>query len=196
MKSMSLILFCLLCGASSTSSQTQSKLIEWQPKPMGSNNERWTDGTQLFRVLDQVQIESVAVEEPITIGQSFTADDDWLKSIVFRVRNLSGQQLAAIQLTLILPQMDQASPDVIYCYGCAPEEKAKGIAPGETVEVKILRDEYYDFVKSRAVDKGGISQISRAQIREMFVTLRDGTRWVSGCIKTADAKNACRPTAQ
>ena len=43
---------------------------------MGSSSERWTAGTQLFKLLDRVEIEGVAVGNSITIGQSFKADDD------------------------------------------------------------------------------------------------------------------------
>ena len=158
---------------------------------MGSNNERWTDGTQPFRILDRVEIESVTVGKPITIGQAFTADDDWLRDIVIRVRNISGQQVSAIQATLVLPQIGPGSPDIVYCYGCAPAEKAKGIPAGEAVDLKMPAGGFYDFVKMRAGEKGGISQINKAEIRDMLVTLPDGTRWVSGCIKTKDAQNAC-----
>jgi hypothetical protein len=158
---------------------------------MGSNNERWTEGTQAFRMLDRVEIEKITAGEPITIGQQFTAGDDWLQNLVIRVRNVSGQKVAAIQVTLILPQMGPGSPDVVYCYGCAPAEKAKGIADDEVVDLKMLGGGFYDFVKMRAAEKGGISQISKAQVRDMLVTLPDRTRWVSRCIKTADAKNAC-----
>jgi hypothetical protein len=191
MTALALILF----AASFSSSQTPSKVIEWQLKPMGSNNERWAAGTQLFKVLDRVEIQSVAVGNAITIGQPFAADDDWLKNLVIRVRNVSGQQVTAIQVTLILPEMDHSSPDVVYCYGCAPTEKVKGVSAGETVELKMLGGGFYDWVKGRTAERGGISHISRAQIREMFVTLPDNTHWVSGCIKTADTKNACPLTA-
>lgn len=158
---------------------------------MGSNNERWNTGTQLFRVLDRVEIESIKVGEPVTMGQAFTADDDWLKNIVIKVRNVSGQQLSTIQATLVLPQFGPESPDVVYCYGCTAEQKAKGIAAGESVELAMLGGDYYDFVKMRAAEKGGIAQINKAQIRDMLVSLPDKSRWVSGCIKTSDVKNAC-----
>jgi hypothetical protein len=188
---------CLIIYASSFAfPQTQSKLIEWQEKPMGSNNERWGDGTQLFRMLDRVEIEKLTVGKPITMGQAFTADDDWLRNLVIRVRNISGRHIATIQVTLVLPQMGPGSPDVVYCYGCARAEKAKGIAAGEAVDLRMIGDEFYDFVKSRAAENGGISQIHKAQIREMYVTLPDKTRWVSGCIKTSDIKDACPRATQ
>jgi hypothetical protein len=174
--------------------QSRPKLVEWTPRPIGSNNERAAAGTQIFRQLDSIEIEDVSAEDKsITIGQGFDAADDWLRSITVRVKNVSDQQLSAIQVTLVLPEMDHSSPDIVYCYGCAPAEKAKGVSPGEVVELKILGADFYDWVKTRAADKGGISHISKAQIRDMRVTLPDGTHWVSGCVKTADAKNACPP---
>lgn len=171
--------------------QTPTKVIEWQEKPVGSNNERWADGTQTYRLLDRVEIEEFRVGVPVRIGEPFSADDDWLQKLVIRVRNTSGQKIASIQITLGLPQMGNTSPDVVYCYGCAPDEKAKGIAPGESVELKMPGGGMYEFVKGRATEVGGISQINKAQIKIMYVTLPDKTLWVSGCIKTTDVKNAC-----
>jgi hypothetical protein len=182
-------LLLLVCAASF--SQTPTKVIEWQAKPVGHNNERWADGTQTFKVLNSVEIEQFTVGTPVTIGEKFAADDDWLKDLVIRVRNTSGQPLASIQITLVLPQMGSGSPDVVYCYGCAPDEKAKGIAAGESVDLKMPGGGFYDFVKMRAAEQGGISQINKAQVRIMFVTLPDKRLWASGCIKTTDAKNAC-----
>ena len=196
MKLLNWIIVISLCGAVSASSfaqtpQTQTKMIEWQEKPRGSNNERWTDGTQMVRVLDQVEIESITVKKPVVIGEAFAADDDWLRDLVIRVKNTSGKQLTSVQVTLVLPQFGPGSPDVVYCYGCAPEEKAKGIANGEAVDLKMPGGGFYDFVKMRATEKGGIAQINKAQIWIMWVTSLDKTAWVSGCIKTTDAKNAC-----
>lgn len=185
-----------LSAASLAFSQTQNKLVEWTPRPIGTNKESVAQGIKLFQLIEDIEIEDVAVAAgSITIGQPFPADDDWLRDIVVRVRNVSDRRFTAIQMTLILPEMNHSSPDVVYCYGCAPSEKLKRVSPGETVELKMLDGGFYDWVKSRAAEKG-ISQISKAQIRDMFVTLPDGTHWLSGCIKTADAKNACpRPAA-
>lgn len=158
---------------------------------MGSENKRWTDGTQEVRVLNQVEIENITVGKPVVMGGEFAADDDWLKNLVIRVRNISGKPLASIQVTLVLPQFGPGSPNVVYCYGCAPEERAKGIADGEAVDLKMPGGGFYEFVKERAAEKGGIAQINKAQIQMMWVTSPDKQTWVSGCIKTTDAKNAC-----
>jgi hypothetical protein len=177
--------------------QTQTKMIAWQEKPLGSDGERLAEGMEGFRVLERVEIESFSVNgKPVVIGEEFSSAEDWLRDLVIRVRNVSGQQLSAIQITLVLPQMGMGSPDVVYCYGCAPEEKAKGIAVNESVDLKMPAGGFYDFVKVQAAEKGGISQINKAQIRLMYVTPLDGKRWVSGCIKTTDAKNACPHSRQ
>ena len=169
--------------------QTPTKLIEWQAKPLKGTR---TDGAQVYPVLDRVEIERFTVGKPVTIGEAFSAGDDWLQDLVIRVRNASGRRIEAIQVTLVLPQMNPGSPDVIYCYGCAPAEKEKGIESGDAVDLKMIGGgAYYDFVKMRAAEKGGIAQISKAEIRDMYVTLPDKTVWVSRCIRTKDAKNAC-----
>ncbi|MDQ1637668.1 MAG: hypothetical protein QOF62_1007 [Pyrinomonadaceae bacterium] len=188
LKSLSLI----LCVASLALAQTQKKTVEWTPRPIGSNNERVAPGIRLYPQIEQIQIENVVIDgASITLGQSFPANDDWLKTLIIRVRNVSPQRVISIQMTLILPEMDHASPDIVYCYGCARADKEKGVGPGEIVELKLLGGGFYDWVKSRTEEKGGIALMAKAQIRETLVTLPDGTRWLSGCVKTADAKNAC-----
>lgn len=187
----------ILCAASLTLTQTKKKTVEWTPRPIGNNSERVAPGTQLYPQIEQIQIDDVVIAgASITLGQSFPANDDWLKTLIIRVRNVSPQRITSIQITLILPEMDHASPDIVYCYGCAPAEKEKGVGPGEIVDLKLLGGGFYDWVKSRADEKGGIALMTKAQIREMFVTLPGGGHWLSGCVKTADSKNACpRPTA-
>jgi hypothetical protein len=183
----------ILCAASLASSQTERKTVEWTPRPLGSHHELGGPGIQIYPQIENIQIDDVVVAgASITLGQSFVANEDWLQTLIIRVRNVSSQRLASIQVTLILPEMDLASPDVVYCYGCAQFERERGVGPGEMVELKMPSGGFYDWVKSRASEKGGIALITKAQIRDMFVTLPDGTHWLSGCIKTANAKNACR----
>jgi hypothetical protein len=192
LKSLSLI----LCAASLAAAQTPKKTVAWTPRPIGNNNERIAPGTKLYPQIEQMKILAVvSADAAITLGQPFAADDDWLRTLIIRVRNISAQPVTSIQMTLILPEMDNASPDIVYCYGCTQAEKEKGLGPGETVELKLLGGGFYDWVKSRADEKGGIALITKAQIREMFVTLPDGTHWLSGCVKTADPKNACPGSA-
>ena len=82
-----------------------------------------------------VEIEEIAVDgKSIIVGEPFAAADDWLKSLTVRVRNISGQRLVRVQITLVLPEMNAQSPDIVFCYGCAAAEKEKGLMPGSDAQ--------------------------------------------------------------
>lgn len=172
--------------------QSQLKIIEWSKSPADSKL-RTTRDIRPSDQIDELEIEDISVEgKPITIGQGFIAGDDWIQTITFRVKNISRQQLKLIQITAVLPEMSTGGPHIVFCYGCAKAEGEKGIAPGEEVELKIISgDKYYQWVKDKIKAQGDISGISKAQIRDMLVVLPDETKWLSGCIKTANPKNSC-----
>jgi hypothetical protein len=94
-------------------------------------------------------------------------------------------------MTVVLLEMTNESPDLTFCYGCAPAEKEKGVSPGEVVELKMLGGEFYDWVRSRIEEKGPLSRITRAEMRYMHVTRPNGPTWFSGCVKTTNPRNAC-----
>ena len=183
----------VFCGVTLVSAQTQNKVVEWSKSPIGSNKvETAAADLKLSRQIDGVEIEDIGVaSKSVIIGEPFAADDDWLKSFTVRVKNISAQRLVAVQITLVLPAMSYESPDIVFCYGCAKSEGDKGVMPGEEVELKMLGGGFYDWVKSRITEKGSISRITKAEIHHMYVTLPDGTKWFSGCIRTANPKNAC-----
>lgn len=183
----------LLLAAASIFPQGRQKVIEWAKSPVGSEVRTPPNILPLDRI-DGLELEAVAaVGKRVTIGRGFVADDDWLRTITFRVKNISGRQLKAVQLTLILPEIGiVGGPDIVFCYGCAEAEREKGIAPGEKFELKILSgDSYYEWVKGKIKARGDLSRISKAQIREVVVTLPGDLHWLSGCVKTASAKNSC-----
>ena len=173
-------------------SQGQNKTIEWPKKSLYNTRPKAAPDAHITDRIDDVEIEGIVVESRLVkIGEPFVASDDWIKNIGFRVKNISGKQLTAVQISLVLPEMSEGSPQVPFCYGCASIEKQKGIVPGEEVELTMPAGGLYPWLKSRITEKGGLSRISKAQIHIVFVTLLDGTVWSSGCVKTADPKNAC-----
>ena len=192
-----LVLLVFLSTAAAVFPQTQTRVIQWARSPIGSNGEAAQKDLQLFPQIDGVEIEGIFVgDKSRFIGQRFVADDDWLKAIIFRVRNLTDQRLVRLQITLVLPEMGAESPDIPFCFGCEEVEKAKGIKPGESVELKMVSGGFYEWLKSRMAEKGGLSRFTKAQIHHTFVTLPTGPMWFSGCVKTSDPKNACPHKAQ
>jgi hypothetical protein len=183
------VIVLALLVAPSVIAQNQEKIVEWSRTPI-SSHVRTAPDTHAFDQINGLEIEDILVNgQSIIIGQPFSAGDDWLEGIAFRVRNISGQRLAAIQIDLVLPEMTH-TVDVPFVYG-KPTEKEKGFLPGEEVELRIP-DGVYSWAKGRITETGSLSRISRAQIREMFVLLPDGTKWFSGCVKTTNPKNACQ----
>jgi hypothetical protein len=173
-------------------SQTQTKIVEWATDPISTRSGRPKPQLLLKDQIDGVEIEDIAAAgKSVIIGQPFVASDDWIKTLTARVKNVSDEKITAVQITFAFPDMGSDSPEFVICYGCAKLEREKGVLPGEEVELKCLGDEMYDWVKGRLTEKGNLSRISRARIDHMFVTLPDGTKWFSGCIKTADPKSAC-----
>lgn len=181
----------IVCGAVLGFPQTKNKTLEWGEHPL-RKHERAGKGTQLVQRIEDIEIEDFIVAgKAITIGQTFAANDDWLKDLVVRVKNISNRQVPLIQISLTLPELERNTPYVIYCYGCAAGEKEKGVAPGETVELRMMGGSFYDWVKGRAAEKGGISRISKAHIDNFIVHLVDGMSVMSGCMKTSGPTNAC-----
>jgi hypothetical protein len=177
----------------------QSKFIVWPKEPGRRIRPAGTPGGQANALaqFDSFEIEQILVEgKPIIIGQPFKASDDWLNDITIRVKNISQQKFATIQVTLVLPEI-KFGPDIPVCYGCAADQRGKVFGPGDEVELKTLRsDKFYNWVKTSVSEKAPLSTITTAQMRETLVILSDGSSWWSECVKTTNALNACpRPTA-
>lgn len=172
--------------------QSQNKVIAWSKSPIGSNNEVAAPDLKMLPSIDGVEIEEILVDgKQVIIGEPFVADDDWLKAITVRVKNVSDQRVISVQLTVVLPELGQGSPDIVLCFGCAAAEKEKGVSPGEIAELKMLGGGFYNWVKGRITEGGSLSRISKVEIHHMYVTPPTGPMWFSGCVKTANVKNAC-----
>lgn len=185
------VLAVLVVTVTSASSQTSNKVIEWSKSPLGRSEDGIKGNTRSFRQIEGVEIEDITVHgKSITVSEPFPATDDWLQTITFRVRNISGQRFNSIQITVVLPEMNNASPDVPFCYGCDAIERSNGIQAGEVVELKMVGGKFYDWLKTRIAETG-TSSINKVEIHHMYVNVTGGPMWFSSCVKTANPKNAC-----
>jgi hypothetical protein len=185
------MLALLLLAASPAFSQTQNKTVEWSKNLRGSHHETSSPDVQLVPQIDGIEIQGFAVGgKSITLREPFAADDDWLRDFTVRVKNVSQRTLLSIQLDLHLSEMT-VSPQVVFCYPCATVDKGKSILPGEEVSLTMLPGAFYDWVKKQIAREHSLSQITRAQIEIVLIRLPDEKKWVSGCVKTFDPRNAC-----
>jgi hypothetical protein len=173
---------------------SQSKFIVWPKEPGRRIRPAGTPGGQANALaqFDSFEIEEILVEgKAITIGQPFTASQDWLNDITIRIKNVSQQRFATIQVTLVLPEIT-FGPDIPVCYGCAVDQRAKGFGPGDEVELKTLRDaKFYNWVKTSISEKAPLSTITMAQMRDTLAILSDGSSLLSECVRTTNPVNAC-----
>jgi len=64
--------------------------------------------------------------------------------------------------------------------------------PGAEVEMKLV---FYSWLANQINAKSSLSLISKAEIQNIIVKLADGRKWLTGCLRTANLKNACPTTA-
>jgi hypothetical protein len=139
--------------------------------------------------IEALQINDITVGgKSITIGQSFAADDEWLKSLTVRVKNVSSLSNSKVQLNLFLPEIMPGGPLVTLCYGCGDVGKGQTIMAGEEVEMRLV---FYSWLVDQINAKSSLSRITRAEIHDTIVSLPDGRQLLSGCVRTASLKNAC-----
>ncbi len=178
-----------LLTVTSVFSQSKNRIVQWSDPPISDRNTRSSGDTQILAQIEALEINDITVGgKSITIGQFFAADDEWLKSLTVRVKNVSSQSISRAQLNLFLPEIMPGGPLVTLCYGCGDVGKGQSIKPGDEVEMKLV---FYSWLTDQINSKSRLSMITTAEIHDIIVTLPDGRKWLSGCVRTAISKNAC-----
>ncbi|SRR6266542_6767068 len=174
-------------------SQGKNRIVQWSERPISNRNTISSGQTEVLAQIEALEINDITVGgKSFTIGQAFAADDEWLKNLTFRVKNVSSLTISKVQVNLFLPEIMPGGPLVTLCYGCGDVAKGHSILPGEEVEMRLV---LYSWLTDQIKAKSSLSQITRAQIDSTIVTLPDGRKWLSGCVRTASLKNACPTTA-
>jgi hypothetical protein len=182
---------CLLTFTGSGAAQTQQKVLLWSDHPSGSHNERTSAPHQIFKQLDLIEIQSINLGgKSVAIGEPFSADEDWLRDLTFRVKNVSDRELTGIQITLILPEMEKPI-QVPYVSGCRHDKNQPCIGPGVEVELRLPQIKLYDWVKSVVATETELRKITKATIYHVLISLPGDITWSSGCVRTKDPKQAC-----
>ena len=170
------------------SSQSTKRMVHWPENPINYAAAQSTEATMVGQI-DMVEITDItAGGKSITLGQPFEADDEWLKTLSVRVKNVSQITVSKVQMNFFLPQLMPGGPLVALCFGCGADGKGSAIDPGEEGELKLF---HYSWILDQINSKSSLSKITSAEVWHLRVTLIDGRQFVSGCIKTTDQKNAC-----
>lgn len=195
----SVIAFALL-AALSVHAQEKKRVITWPPY-MVAMIQGSGPGTQFSSVAEALEIVNIeAAGHPIKVGQPFSADDDWLGTLTVRLKNISGQAIAVVQISFSLPETeasDQGALRTTLRYGPGssskqPDVPHKLIAPDEVFELKLTSAEY-EQDKNTILQRGLSTGVLKLWIGSTMVRFEDGKYWSRSCLKTSDRANACPP---
>lgn len=187
---MRIILLCLVClfAANPVQSQVRQRVVQWADNQTNYAN-MISSFSEVSAQIDALEIVDVAVGgKSITLGESFATDDEWLKNLTVRIKNVSNLTFSTVQMNFFLPEIMPDGPMVNLCYGCGGVGTGETISPGEEVELKLV---FYSWVVDQINKKSSLAMITRADIWDFIVTPENGKKWMSSCMKTLSQKNAC-----
>jgi hypothetical protein len=188
------LLAVALLSTTSVFAQSKNRKVQWPETPINYVNATGSGYSQELAQLEALEINDISVGgNSITIGQFFAADDEWLKNLTVRVKNISSLNISVIQMNLFLPEIMPGGPMVTLCYGCGEVGKGQSITPGKEVEMKLV---FYSWLTDQINAKSSLSMITKAEIHSIIFTLADGRKWLTGCVRTANPKNSCPTTAR
>src|SRR5215510_14648851 len=95
-----LALFIVLLPVTAVFSQSKNRMLHWS-EPVNTINTPGSGYSEVLAQIEALEIVDVTVgSKSITIGEVFSADDLWLKSLTFRVKNVSNLSFSIAQLNL------------------------------------------------------------------------------------------------
>lgn len=137
---------------------------------------------------DEIALELAEIRvggRPIILGQAFDADENWLKNMTLRVKNISKKAIVAFGLGggLLEGINEELKPYASFQYGIgwkwgkqfAPEKgKPKGttLKPGETLELSYAN---VDQLTRKVLAKAGEGVFCKLQFMAPAIQYADGT---------------------
>lgn len=134
-------------------------------------------------------VEIRAGGQTVTLNHPFPADDDWLKSLTVRIKNVSDRTINVLPVTFGLSELntdkrgDIAMTVLRGLYGDGtevrePTDERKPILPGEEIDFTFTEKQLC-IIREMAARKG-ITPTRIAFSPSAFVTLEDGSRVRTG----------------
>ena len=196
MKMLIAALTSILLVATVAFPQSKERTIMWPPHPLGLIKPAG-DGIRSATVNEAVQIVDITVAgRSITPGQPFLADDDWLRTLTLRLKNVSGQPIVGAKIFFGLPETKIEERQVAFSleYGkvgvmTAPDGQPP-VRTDEEFEMKFSAAQYQrylDFFGKQA----GTAIFTKVWIGLITVKFDDGGVWTNGCLKAINPNASC-----
>ena len=151
------------------SGQQQDRVVDWQPILIKSQ----------AKVLELVDLKVEG--KSITIGDFFTANEAWLNTLTFRVRNISGKTIEHLGFGVGFPEINANGRTPMFSITYYGAESTKGVAserkllmPDEEVDLKLPEDQL-EIMRQVSMKLTGTSNLSKVNILPGLVGFEDGS---------------------
>jgi hypothetical protein len=135
----------------------------------------------------------------VSFDEKFAAGDDWMKGLVFTVKNRSDKRILFVALGLRFPRPPSSQDKISISdipYGNeellarlpTPGERLVGIAPGQTVDIQ-LTPQRFDDLRQFLAATGYPSIADRVDLTINEVIFEDDTMWSGGRYRRRDPKD-------
>lgn len=189
----------VLMGPMTVVGQAKVRIVEWPIYPLGRINSS-AEGNKRSPVTEALEIVDIKVEShSITIGQPFAAAEDWLKTLTFRVKNISGQPIIGVRMGFSLPEtrIEKKGLGFSLEYGKGlstgiPSDEQKVIGANEEFVLRF-NDAQYQRHRAFVSERSVLPSFSRVWIGVTSVKFEDGSFWASGCLRGSNPSNSCIP---
>jgi hypothetical protein len=148
--------------------QHQDRVVDLQPVILKSE----------AKVLGLVDIKVAGAS--ITIGQLFTADETWLNTLTFTVRNISGKTIKNFGFGIGFPELgsDGGMPGFSLTYGVKSIKDGaiarEYLLPDEQVDLKLPEDQL-EIMRQVSVRRRGTAELTKMRILPGLVNFEDGS---------------------
>jgi hypothetical protein len=186
----------ILIGFTSASGQAKDRIIEYPVFPIGFiESVEGINPSGLKNVLEIVDVKVAG--RSITIGQPFSAEEDWLKSLVFRMKNTSKRSITGARIHFGLPETKSDDKHFGFSFeygkglstGIASDEQ-KIIKPNEEFELKFNEAQYQRYKKFFS-ERSNLSSFSKILIGVTMAKFEDELIWATRCLYSSNPSNSC-----
>lgn len=165
------IVFCALLSIVSFG-QKDNKVVEWSA--------HYTSSASRFEALEIVNVKVLG--KSITVGNSFAAGDEWLKNLIFRVRNISGKPLIDMKMQVAFPEIGTNSSVLALTlfnpklHNNLLSGAHEIVMPGEEIDL-ILTDAQYKELQKIIKKKENLSLTKLEITPTIVVKFQDGSNF-------------------
>lgn len=137
--------------------------------------------------------------QSIVLGQTFKANDEWIRTLVFTVKNKSDKRVLFASVELFFPRPEGSNTMFDLFYGSwglqnrrpTSSEQLIGIAPGDTVEIGLSAQRLVGLTKFLK-DSNVSESIDKINVRFGSIIAEDDTMWSRGTHFHRDPGNPAR----